>query len=307
MRDSFIKRLIKLALDDSRIVLITGDLGFKVFDEYRERLQGQFINAGIAEQNITALATGMAMSGKIVFTYSIGNFSTLRCLEQIRNDSCYHETNVKIVSVGGGFSYGPLGISHHATEDLSIMRSLPNITVVSPCTLWEAAEATEAIVKHQGTCYLRLDKSYGTEVSNDKRCFELGKARTVRDGKDCIIIVTGGILEEVQQTAERLEKDGISAGIISVHTLVPFDKETIRQAAINARNIVTVEENTIRGGLGSAVAESLLDDGVAPDRFLRIGLDSGFSSIVGDQQYLRRQYRMGSEQIYERIVQLLAS
>ena len=163
MRDHFVKRLCELAESDRRITLITGDLGFGVLNEFRQRFPRQFINAGIAEQNMTGLATGMALEGRIVFTYSIGNFSTLRCLEQIRNDACYHEANVKIVSVGGGFSYGALGISHHATEDLAIMRSLPGLTVVSPCGLWEAVQAAEAVTRTPGVCYVRIDKSAGPD------------------------------------------------------------------------------------------------------------------------------------------------
>src|ERR1035438_1617960 len=137
MRDKFIHTLLKLAENDPRIMLITADLGFAVFDDYRRQFPLQFINAGVAEQNMTLVATGMALEGHIVFSYSIGNFPTLRCLEMIRNDAAYHGANVKVVSVGGGFSYGALGISHHATEDLAIMRAIPGVTVVSPCGLWE--------------------------------------------------------------------------------------------------------------------------------------------------------------------------
>src|SRR4051794_39462434 len=155
MRDSFIKTLCDLAERNSRIMLITGDLGFAVLDEYRRRFPRQFINAGVAEQNMTLLATGMALEGHVVFTYSIGNFPTLRCLEMIRNDAAYHNANVKVVSIGGGFSYGPLGISHHATEDLAIMRALPNVTSVSPTSLWEVAEATKAITQTPGTFFFR--------------------------------------------------------------------------------------------------------------------------------------------------------
>ena len=139
-------------------MLITGDLGFGVLDDYRRRFPQQFINAGVAEQNMTGIATGLALEGHVVFTYSIANFVFMRCLEQIRNDAAYHDCNVNVVAVGGGFSYGPLGISHHATEDLAIMRSLPGVTVVSPGDDWEAAEATEAIAREPGTCYLRLDR-----------------------------------------------------------------------------------------------------------------------------------------------------
>ena len=180
MRNHFIKKLTSLAEQDSSILLITGDLGFGVFDHYRKALADQFLNAGVAEQNMTGVATGMAIEGFKVFTYSIANFPTLRCLEQIRNDACYHDANVNIVSIGGGFSYGPLGITHHATEDLAIMRSLPAMTVVSPCDLWEVEEATGALVEWPGTTYLRLDKSYARETVRPDEVFELGKSK---DGK----------------------------------------------------------------------------------------------------------------------------
>ncbi len=306
MRDHFIERLCELAEDNSRITLVTGDLGFGVFDDYRRRFPRQFINAGVAEQNMTGLATGLALEGRIVFTYSIGNFPTLRCLEQIRNDACYHEANVKVVAVGGGFSYGSLGISHHATEDLAIMRSLPDITVVSPCGFWETMEATEAILNTSGTCYLRLDKSAGDDAPRKKgEKYRIGKARTLRKGEDCAIIVTGGILEEVWQAANILESHGVSASIMSVHTIKPFDTETVLNACRETGTIITVEEHTICGGLGGIVAETLLDHGVHPTRFLRIGLEAGFSSIVGSQKYLRQRYGLDAETISTRIQNLL--
>jgi transketolase len=307
MRDHFIKKLCEIAEKDPRIMLITGDLGFGVFDEYRRRFPRQFINAGVAEQNMTGLATGLAMEGRIVFTYSIANFPTLRCLEQIRNDACYHEANVKIVAVGGGFSYGALGISHHATEDLAIMRSLPDIIVMSPCGYWETKEATVAAANTPGTCYLRLDKSAGDDAPRTKGgSFRVGKARVLRDGRDCAIIVTGGILEEVWRAAELLEAKGVSVRIVSVHTLKPFDEKTILQTCRETGRIITVEEHTIYGGLGSAVAETLLDYGVHPVAFLRIGLEAGFSSIVGSQQYLRKRYGLDADSISTRIQAILA-
>lgn len=306
MRDHFIERLCKLAERDPRVMVVSGDMGFAVFDEYRRRFPHQFINAGVAEQNMTGLATGLALEGRIVFTYSIANFPTLRCLEQIRNLACYHEANVKIVAVGGGFSYGPLGISHHATEDLAIMRSIPEITVISPCGFWETMGATEAIAKTSGTCYLRLDKTAGNDAQTfiDER-FEIGKARVLREGNDCAIIVTGGILGEVWSAASLLNKKGINAKIVSMHTIKPLDKESVLQACLDTGAIITVEEHTIHGGLGGAVAETLLDQGMAPDYFLRIGLETGFSSIVGSQHYLRRCYGLDANTISERIQNLL--
>ena len=158
MRDTFVRTLIALAKEDPNIELMTGDLGFGVLKPFWEQLPDQFVNAGIAEQNMTSAAAGMALEGKTVFTYSIGNFPTLRCLEQIRNDCAYHHANVKIVCVGGGFVYGSLGMSHQATEDIAVMRALPDVAVLCPGDLVEAEEATRAIARYPGTCYLRLGR-----------------------------------------------------------------------------------------------------------------------------------------------------
>ena len=177
MRDTFIEELTKRALIDPNVFLITGDLGFGVLEEFGESFPDQFLNAGVAEQNMTAIAAGMAMEGRKVFTYSIGNFPTLRCLEQIRNDICYHDLDVTIVSIGGGFSYGQLGMSHHATEDISIMRALPNIEVIIPSSLDEVSGSFNHIIQNQGPKYLRLDKSTADFECKDQ--FTFGKASNV--------------------------------------------------------------------------------------------------------------------------------
>jgi transketolase len=303
MRDQFIKTLSLAVEIDPNIILITGDLGFGVFDNFKEQFPNNFINAGVAEQNMIGIATGMALEGKIVFTYSIANFPTLRCLEQIRNDVCYHNLNVNIVSIGGGFSYGPLGISHHATEDLAIFRSLPDITVVSPSGHWETVEATKALIENAGPGFLRLDKSYGDDnpksMGNEK--FQIGKSRVIKDGDDCTIFVTGGILEEAQIAAEKLKEINITTKIISMHTIKPLDKNAVIDAYNTTRVIVTLEEHTIYGGLGSAIAEVLVDNQLTGKKVLRIGLEDGFSSIVGSQKYLRQCYKMDSDSIFNRV------
>ena len=305
MRDHFILRLSELAAQDPRVILVTGDLGFGVFDHYRKEYPQQFINAGVSEQNMTLLATGMAMEGRIVFTYSIGNFPTLRCLEMIRNDAAYHDANVKVVSIGGGFSYGALGISHHATEDLAIMRSLPGLTVVAPGGLWETMEATTTLARTPGTCFLRLDKDNGDDAPGPHEQFQLGRARILQEGEDCTIIVAGGILREVQLAAKSLGMRGIKVRILNMHTIKPLDGEAVLSAARETGGIITVEEHTLHGGLGSAVAEVLADNGVRPNRFLRIGLEAGFSSIVGSQDYLRKAYGLDAGAIVTRIEKLL--
>jgi len=297
MRDRFIERLTRMAEQDPRIVLITGDLGFGVLNEYQERFPKQFINAGVAEQNMTGIAAGLALEGHIVYTYSIANFVFMRCLEQIRNDAAYHDCNVNVVSVGGGFSYGALGISHHATEDLAIMRSLPGLTVVAPGDDWEAAEATEAIASKSGTTYLRLDKSSAGNTQKGDETFELGKIRTLREGQDCTLISTGGILAETLAAADELNRKGLSCRVLSVHTLKPLDVNTLILAARETKGIITIEEHTVEAGLGSAVAENLMEAGVMPLYFQRIGLRNTFSSVVGSQQYLRSHYNMDRDSI----------
>jgi len=299
MRDSFIKRLTILAEHDPRIMLLTGDLGFGVLTNYAKQFPRQYLNVGVAEQNMTGLATGLALEGRIVFTYSIANFPTLRCLEQIRNDACYHGANVKVVAIGGGFSYGSLGISHHATEDLAIMRALPDITVVSPGDRWEAAEAAEAIAYTPGACYLRLDKSFAPETRGEQEQFTLGRARTVREGQDLTLIATGGILEVALAVAERLASELlIECRVLSMHTIVPIDHEAIRLACEQTQGIITIEEHSIYGGLGSAIAEVCMDEGWQPHIFRRLALRAGFSSVVGDQHYLRHVYGLDEESLY---------
>jgi transketolase len=297
MRDTFVRALTELAAADPSIFLITGDLGFGVLTDFARAFPRQYLNIGVAEQNMTGVATGMALDGRTVFTYSIGNFPTLRCLEQIRNDACYHEANVKIVSVGCGMSYGPLGISHHATEDIAILRALPNITVVSPCDLWEAEQATRAVASHSGPALLRLDKSAAPESVRPGESFQLGKARTIREGRDVTLVAAGGILGEAMAAADLLRLQAIHCRILSMHTLKPLDIEALCAAATETDGIVTVEEHTVEGGLGGAVAENLLEAGVIPRFFLRVGLRGGFSSIVGSQQYLRKVYSLDAQSI----------
>lgn len=302
MRDTFIARLCEMAEHDDRIVLITGDLGFSVFDEFRARFPRQFINAGVAEQNMTGLAAGLALEGCIVYTYSIANFAFMRCLEQIRNDAAYHQCNVNVVCVGGGFSYGALGVSHHATEDLAMMRSLPDVAVVAPGDNYEAGEATEAIAARPGVCYLRLDKATAGENVAPAAPFRLGTARTIRDGDDVTLVATGGVLGEALAAADALDELGIAARVLSLHTLDPLDQNALAAAARETRGVVTVEEHTVQGGLGGAVAESLLERGARPGFFRRIGLRAGFSSTVGSQAYLRGIYQIDCKAITEAVV-----
>lgn len=303
MRDTFVKTLIDIAKDDRNVNLITGDLGFGVLKPYWEQLPDQFINAGIAEQNMTGIAAGMACEGKTVFTYSIGNFPTLRCLEQIRNDCAYHNANVKIVCVGGGFVYGSLGMSHHATEDIAIMRALPNVVVMAPGDLVEAECATRAIANYPGTCYLRLGRGGEKRIHKKIENFEIGKSIKVKDGEKVVIFSTGGIFDEVQRSSEILHKKGIDVGIYTFPTIKPLDIESIRDCAKKYDYIVTVEEHNIIGGFSGAVAEVIAEmTSEKKASLIRIGLNDMYSSIVGDQKYLRNEYGMSAEKITDKIL-----
>ena len=208
MRDTVVRTIIELAKENKNIELVTGDLGFGVLKPYWEQLPDQFTNVGIAEQNMTTVAAGMALEGKTVFTYSIGNFPTLRCLEQIRNDCAYHNADVKVICVGGGFVYGSLGMSHHATEDIAILRSLPDVVVMAPADPVEAVEAVKAITAHHGTCYLRLGRGGEKKIHESIDNFQIGKAIKIHDGERVAIFSTGAIFDEVAGAYDILKAKG---------------------------------------------------------------------------------------------------
>ena len=296
MREAFIQALSAIAAADARVILVNGDLGFGVLDRFIADFPDQYVNAGVAEQNMTAIACGMAMTGARAYTYSIANFPTLRCLEQLRNDVCYHQADVTVVAVGGGFSYGPLGVSHFATEDLAIMRALPGMTVVAPSDPWQAAALTRQLHARGGPAYLRIDKGLAglPEAEAD---VEIGKARRVRDGHDTVIFAIGAILSEAVAASDSLAALGIGVGVIEVHTLKPLDVEMIVGAAAQCRHVLTLEEHSIVGGLGGAVAETCLEAGVALDRFRRLGVPDCFPGIVGDQPYLRAHFGLDASSV----------
>lgn len=299
MRDAFVKQLTALAEKDPDVMFITGDLGFGVFDDFAKRFPAQYLNVGVAEQNMTGLAAGLALEGKKVFTYSIANFATLRCLEQIRNDAAYHDANITVVASGGGFTYGSLGMSHHATEDLAILRALPNVTAVAPCTAWETTYATEQLVKTKGVGYLRIEKGGSKAPPADGSAFELGKAIKVLEGSDITLIAIGGILEEARKAAQLLSEQGISARVLSMHTIKPLDKQAVIDAVKDTGAIVTVEEHNVIGGLGSAVGEVLMNENLSAV-CAQIGLQDVYSAVVGDQDYLRKYYKMDAASIVEK-------
>ena len=288
MRTTFIKTLVEAAERDPRLHLLTADLGYSVLEKFRDAYPKRYTNVGVAEQNLIGIAAGMALCGKVVFVYSIANFPTLRCFEQIRNDVCYHKANVKIVAVGGGLSYGAQGYTHHGVEDLAVLRALPGMTVVAPGDPIETKLATEALATASGPGYLRLGKANEPRVHDGVPIFRLGHAIPVRKGQQATLISTGSMLQECVRVADLLNGRGLSIGVLSMPTVKPLDEEAILAAARHTGVIVSAEEHSVTGGLGSAVADVLAVSGV-PCLFRKFGLPDEVHHQIGSQNYLRRR------------------
>ncbi len=297
MRSLFNKVLVDIAKTDQRIWMILADIGYGEIEPFRDAFPDRWYNCGVAEQNMTGVACGVALEGNIAITYSIANFPTLRCLEQIRNDVCYHNANVKIVIIGGGLAYGALGVSHQATEDIAIMRALPNMVVFCPCDFAEAEAGVHAMIAHDGPFYYRCGYKREPPVHQDRIAFRLGRAIQVRDGRDLTFVFTGTIGNQVTEAAEALSREGIQCRVLSMHTVKPIDRAAILAAAEETGGIVVVEEHQLSGGLGGAVAEVLADACVAPRRFLRIGLPDVYVSKVGSHEWLLHQYGLSAQKI----------
>jgi transketolase len=299
MRTSFIESLCQAAQDDPRVWLVTGDLGYSVLERFSEQFPNRYLNAGVAEQNMVGVAAGLAMAGKVVFVYSIANFPTLRCLEQIRNDVCYHRLNVKIVAVGCGLAYGGHGYTHHGVEDVGVMSLLPHMTVIAPGDPAEARWATRTLVEHDGPGYLRLGKAGEPLVHQNAPAFALGKAVQVVDGTDGTLISTGGMLDTAVKAAKELATHGVSLRVLSMPTLRPLDRERIIGEARRTGLLVTLEEHGV-GGLGTMTADCLAQAGLGI-RFLPLRLLDEPTLCAGSQAYLCGKHGLAFEDIVERI------
>lgn len=306
MRKAFIAELIKQARINKDIYLLVADVGFNLVEPFQQEFPDRFINVGIAEQSMIGIASGLALKGKQVFCYSLGNFPTLRCLEQIRNDVCYHNLPVTIVNSGAGLYYGALGSSHHATEDIAVMRALPNMAVISPCDPIEARIATSACIAIKLPCYLRL------QGSNDKELYYHSAYDSViyanRDllwHKDYVgsIIACGSIVSEAEKAGKLLQDKGIKVNVVSMPSIKPVDKEGLKR--ISDKHIFTVEEHNLSGGLGSAVLEAISDMGLNT-RVVRIGLRDKFVKEVGSQEYLRKINGLDAESIANKIKEVIS-
>lgn len=297
MRKTFINTLIECAKKDESIFVLVGDLGFSVFEEFYSLFPDRYINVGVAEQNMTGIAAGLAHEGYKVITYSIGNFNTLRCFEQIRNDVCYHNLNVKIVSVGAGFSYGSQGYTHFAIEDIAAMRLLPNMRVYSPSTINEMEFVTKQLFTENSPCYVRI----GSSALNLDYEIKKDKINIIKEGKDVLILVTGNILSNVIEASKLLEEKGISICIASVYSLEPFDADFLKEKIKDIKKIVTVEEHGI-GGLYSIVSEMLINDNVQL-KGLYILKDA--CKYADSQNYMRERYNLNTNNIKNLILDFI--
>jgi transketolase len=305
MRNTFVKTLIDLARENEGVFLLTADLGFKLFDEFRRDFPDRFINVGVAEQNMIGVGAGLSLSGKNVYCYSMIPFLILRALEFIRVDLCYQNLNVKLIGVGGGLTYGLEGMTHHAIEDIAIARALPNLSVSAPGDPVEARGIIRESADYPGPLYVRLGGNNDPVIHKDSQDVSIGKGIVVKEGEDITVFCTGGTLPASKAALEIIEKKSRARPtLISLHTIKPLDVELILTYAKKSCAVLTVEDHSVIGGLGSAVGETLLDQGYQ-GVFHRIGLPDQYNSIVGRSNYLKQVYGLTAEGIAERIMTVL--
>ena len=303
MRNAFADELTQLARLDDRVVLLSGDIGNRLFDQFKDNNENRFFNCGVAEQNMTGVASGLAMCGFRPITYTIAPFCTTRCLEQIRTDAAYHNLPVTIVSVGAGLAYAGLGPTHHACEDISFLRAIPNMRVVCPGDAWEVRAALRAALQGDQPTYIRMGKKGEPEVHTEVPAeFEIGKALTIQAGKDTALLATGNILPEALLAAELLAVQGISAEVASFHTVKPLDVEYLTLAFEKFQMVVTLEEHSLLGGFGSSVAEWLVDSNLSGAKLLRFGTPDMFFKESGSQKYARRCLNLSGEQVAAKVL-----
>lgn len=303
MRTAYLNALYNIAQSDKRVYAMISDNGAIVYDKFRSDLPDQYLNLGISEANMIAMAAGMASRGKIPFTYTIGAFLAYRANEFIRNDVCLQNQNVKIVGTAAGEAYSALGPTHHATEDLGCLRSFPNLTIITPASPVEVGKATLAAYKYDGPVYLRIGTNREPEIYNKDYEFEIGKGVQLRDGNDIAVITMGSISKDVLDVADVLTSGGISVRVINIHTIKPIDTQIIIKAIEEIGRIITVEDHSIIGGLGTSVSEIIAEYG-APVKFRRIGLH-GFSKGYGTYEQVKEMNGVGKSQIKKAVEELI--
>jgi transketolase len=307
MRNAFADELTKLGNEDSRVVMLSGDIGNRLFDKFKDKHPSRFFNCGVAEANMMGVAAGMAMNGLRPVAYTITPFVTTRCLEQIRTDVCYHEAPVTIVAVGAGLAYSGLGPTHHACEDISFLRSIPNMVVICPGDAFEVRGALRAAMQQDRPVYIRMGKKGEPVVHKGAIAdFQIGKAITIADGSDVCLLSTGNMLPEAVEAGHKLKEKGISAKVVSFHTVKPLDEACLKDAFSRFKLVATIEEHSLIGGFGAAVSEWLADTETQPKKFLRFGTPDAFFKKSGEQEYAREMLGLTGHQIAEKVLHALS-
>ena len=304
MRDTFFKALEGMAQIHDDIYLLTGDLGFKLFDNFRAKYPERFFDIGLAESNMIGIAAGLSLSGKNVYCYSIIPFLIMRAYEQVRIDIDYQNLNVKLVGVGGGFTYGMEGFTHFGLEDLSLMKALPNMTVVVPADPEEAEQLARISYEYPTPLYIRLGRTGEPSIHSESPNFEIGKGMILSEGKDVAIFAIGNMVYHAKELMDILEKEGFTITLVNMHTLKPLDIELIKECASIHQAIFTIEEHSIVGGLGSALAE-VLSENSYKGVFKRIGIPEKLENFIGNVDHQRERYGLTAEKISESILKAI--
>ncbi|MFO0800096.1 MAG: transketolase C-terminal domain-containing protein [Gemmataceae bacterium] len=308
MRENCLKTVYELAKTDERIVFVGSDLGVGVLAEFKREMPDRFFMEGVAEQNLVGVAAGLAMEGHVVYLNTIATFLSRRCYEQVAVDLCLHNVNVRLIANGGGVVYAPLGPTHLATEDIAIMRALPNMAIVAPADSKEMIRFMHASVDHKGPIYIRVAKGHDPIVTTETGPFVIGKAVPMRTGGEVLLVTTGVGLQVCLAAADQLAATGVKAAVLHFPTIKPFDTEALHAHAEGAAAIVSVEEHTVIGGLGGACAEYLAEtDLLATRKFKRVGIPDVFPSVYGDQNGMMRKYGISAEAVAATATTLLVA
>jgi len=305
VRNAFAKQITELAQRDERVVLLSGDIGNRLFDDLKAKCPDRFFNCGVAEANMIGMAAGMAMSGLRPVCYTITPFITYRCLEQIRIDVCYHHVPVVIVGTGAGLSYASLGATHQSCEEMGMLRLLPGLAVIAPADAMEVRGALKAALNHPHPVYIRIGKKGEPVVHKTEPDFQIGKAISIREGKDVCLLSAGTMLLVALETAELLTAQNVSAKVVSFHTIKPLDEATLANAFAEFKFVVTIEEHSILGGLGGSVAEWLADHSPAKPRLLRCGTADEFLHETAEQEEAREHFGLTAAAMAGRIQRFL--
>jgi transketolase len=297
MRNAFASEITALAAQDARIVLLSGDIGNRLFDDYKSKFPTRFYNCGVAEANMISLAAGMALCGLKPVTYTIASFTTARCFEQIRVDVCYHQLPVVVVAIGAGLAYAANGPTHHTGEDIACLRVLPNMNVVCPGDAWEVREALRACLAQDQPCYLRLGKRGEPVVHAGRPDFVLGRGIVLRAGNDVCLLSTGNMLPDALRVADLLGAQGITTQVVSLHTVKPLDLELLTDVFSRCRAVATIEEHSRLGGLGGSVAEWLADQPPQRAALIRLGMSDRFLHEAGEQEHARTCFGLTPESL----------